>query len=196
MAVIISGTDGTILADGLISAASIQTSDVSAVEFSYLKNTTGEIQSQINAISSDLPISGTWVPTLTGSTTSGTSPTYTTRQGTYTKVGNFVTAFWNIEVEFSTDPTGRMEVSGLPFTPASGVYGYGSFRFIEIVWATTISDYYPYAVVDPSLNRIRLQEASMNSARTPETKDSIFWNDLGISSKNPYGLIGQVVYRV
>lgn len=61
---------------------------------------------------------GTWVPTLKGSTTEGTF-VYTTRQGTYCRVGNLVSITGNIAIsKVTVQPIGDALISGLPFAPA------------------------------------------------------------------------------
>jgi hypothetical protein len=57
---------------------------------------------------------GTWTPVLAGSSTAGTG-TYTTRVGTYTKVGRLVTITVMMAWTAHTG-TGNMRVTGLPFT--------------------------------------------------------------------------------
>lgn len=59
---------------------------------------------------------GTWTPTLIGETTAGVA-TYTTRTGTYTKIGNLVHIFCSLVWTAHTG-TGRLKITGLPFTPA------------------------------------------------------------------------------
>ena len=65
---------------------------------------------------------GTWTPALRGGSTAGTW-TFSTNQGGYTKIGNVVTVWLNIQVSsVSGSPNGSAIISGLPFTAAfSGV---------------------------------------------------------------------------
>jgi hypothetical protein len=57
---------------------------------------------------------GTWTPIIQGSTTVGTG-TYTTQQGTYTKIGN--TVRFQAEVVWTAHTgTGQLEVGDYPFT--------------------------------------------------------------------------------
>ena len=61
---------------------------------------------------------GAWTPALTGS--SGTSGTaYTTQQGSYTKIGNTVTANFQILLSNEGTLTGTTRISGLPFSGVS-----------------------------------------------------------------------------
>jgi hypothetical protein len=60
---------------------------------------------------------GTWTPTVVGETTAGTT-TYSSRTGTYTKIGRQVTCCATI-VFTATTGTGFMKVGGLPFTVAA-----------------------------------------------------------------------------
>ena len=59
---------------------------------------------------------GTWTPVLQGSTTNPTI-VYSTQRGKYTKVGNLVTAYFNIVVgSVSVQGSGTLTLAGLPFT--------------------------------------------------------------------------------
>jgi hypothetical protein len=67
---------------------------------------------------------GTWTPTLT--TDGGTPPTvssYTTRTGTYTKIGNLVIATCSIRATVSNVGVGSAVATGLPFTSAGFLDG-------------------------------------------------------------------------
>jgi hypothetical protein len=61
---------------------------------------------------------GTWTPIVRGRTTTGTG-TYTRQSGYYTKVGNLVTAFFDVGWSDHTG-TGGLEIS-LPFTVNSAL---------------------------------------------------------------------------
>ncbi len=63
---------------------------------------------------------GTWTPSITGSSTSGTV-TYNTRLGKYTKTGNVVTYQCLVDWNSGTG-SGSLRVSGLPFNDAGGSY--------------------------------------------------------------------------
>jgi hypothetical protein len=57
---------------------------------------------------------GTWTPSIIGSTTAGTG-TYTTQQGTYTKIGNIVK--FQAEIVWTAHTgTGQVQVANYPFT--------------------------------------------------------------------------------
>ena len=66
---------------------------------------------------------GTWTPTLTCSTTNPTIGTYSNRVGTYTKIGNLVTATCFIRVTVSNVGSGYPIVSGLPFSAVGDLDG-------------------------------------------------------------------------
>jgi hypothetical protein len=69
---------------------------------------------------------GTFVPVISGTTTSGTG-TYTTQIGEYTKVGNLV-SFWLSLTWTAHTGTGNMNIDGLPFAVGqeSATSGYNS----------------------------------------------------------------------
>lgn len=75
---------------------------------------------------------GTWTPSLTFSTPGDVTPTYAAngRLGWYTKIGNTVNLWFNINCTNFTHSTasGTLNISGLPFTPNStaGYIGAGT----------------------------------------------------------------------
>ena len=74
---------------------------------------------------------GTWTPSLVGSTTAGTATFVTGPTGTYTKIGNQVTIYfdWNISAHTGA---GALRVNGLPFTQtgvAVGAIMSGNYAF-------------------------------------------------------------------
>ena len=60
---------------------------------------------------------GTWTPAIAGTTLAGAG-TYSAQVGRYTKIGNTVTAHFNLTWSAHTG-TGNMLISGLPFTSAN-----------------------------------------------------------------------------
>jgi hypothetical protein len=74
---------------------------------------------------------GTWTPALVGST-SGSAASYSSRTGTYTKIGNTVIAYMAIDVLSSVGIVGNVNISGLPFNlsgsnPATAISYIDSF---------------------------------------------------------------------
>lgn len=69
-----------------------------------------------NVITIPQVLSGTWTPTIIGSTTAGTH-TYTAQLGRYIKIGTLVLASFNVVIN-AKDGTmaGNAQISGLPFT--------------------------------------------------------------------------------
>ena len=61
---------------------------------------------------------GTWTPTLTGQTTTGT-PTYSVREGWYVKVGNMVTVSCVIELSALGGVAGDLRIKNLPFNSSA-----------------------------------------------------------------------------
>lgn len=63
-------------------------------------------------------LSGTFIPTVVGSTTAGVG-TYLTQQGNYTRIGDRL--FFNLRLRWSaTTGTGNLRVGGLPFPSNAG----------------------------------------------------------------------------
>ena len=63
---------------------------------------------------------GTWTPTAYGGTSTGTT-TYTNQTGTYTKVGNQVTASFRLNISNMTG-TGELLIGGFPFLTNANEY--------------------------------------------------------------------------
>jgi hypothetical protein len=71
---------------------------------------------------------GTWTPTYRQDGTANTA-TYATRLGTYTKIGNLVTAFFDIDASSLTAGSGNCQVAGLPFTVSNSMAGFSFVSF-------------------------------------------------------------------
>ena len=71
--------------------------------------------------------SGTWTPTIYGSSTTGTT-TYTTQNGSYTRIGNVVTASFSVTWSSATG-TGSVVVDSLPFS--LGTINYGTYTVFD-----------------------------------------------------------------
>ena len=66
---------------------------------------------------------GPWTPAFTGS---GVTVTYTSRTGSYQRIGNYVFLNATLVIATSTTTGAKVTVTGLPFTPASGEVFSGS----------------------------------------------------------------------
>lgn len=60
------------------------------------------------------PESGTWTPTIEGTTTAG-SPTYTTQYGKWYKIGKLIIAYCDISISSFGGAAGIIKVGGYPF---------------------------------------------------------------------------------
>jgi hypothetical protein len=106
---------------------------------------------------------GTWTPSLLfGGASSGM--TYSVRIGTYTKVGNLVTATSYIELSAKGSSTGAATISGLPFSGVSGQLSSGSVY----VQAITFADY-PTVVQNSTELYWRLREVTNAGVHTDLT---------------------------
>ena len=83
---------------------------------------------------------GTWTPTYRQDGTANTA-TYATRLGTYTKIGNLVTAFFDIDASSLTAGSGNCQVAGLPFTVSNSMAGFSFVSFRDpSVFVGTVTD--------------------------------------------------------
>jgi hypothetical protein len=119
---------------------------------------------------------GTWTPSLGGTTT------YSIQQGSYTKVGDQITA--NFDVAVTTIGTGStVDISGLPFTSVSGgpqgiTGGIGYFSAIS----TSIISI--FARIDPGSSTLLL--ASLTAAGTVVAGNALFADGARITGSVTY----------
>lgn len=71
---------------------------------------------------------GTWTPVYYQGGVPNTA-TYTYQLGTYTKIGNLVTAFFDVDASSITAGAGACELYGLPFTIGNSMAGYSYVPF-------------------------------------------------------------------
>lgn len=84
---------------------------------------------------------GTWTPVLKGATTAG-ELTYTSRSGSYIKIGRYVFIQGTIIFKgYTTHPVGSVQIAGLPFTSNGISYltmgGIGTAGFYRLIRAFT-----------------------------------------------------------
>lgn len=100
----------------------------------------------------------TWTPVLTFATPGDLSVTYSVQVGSYTRIGNRVTAQCNIQTSALTHTTasGALRITGLPYTSNStaNCVNVGSCQYQGITNAAT-----PHVVciVDPNVTRIEFR---------------------------------------
>lgn len=104
---------------------------------------------------------GTWSPTLVGQGSPGGSVSYTTQEGTYTKIGKLVTLSCRLVVATSTLTGTFLSVGGFPFTASANQYtasvGY---------WQVTVDPYYNMAVQNQGSTTFAYVIASTSAVNT------------------------------
>jgi len=95
---------------------------------------------------------GTWTPVIHFSSV---QPTTVSGTGTYTKVGNVVTARWNASVTTIGSASGSADITGLPFACASGGYSPPSMYLDKVKFANA-----PMGFVNSLGTNILLYEAT------------------------------------
>ena len=83
---------------------------------------------------------GTWTPTLFGTTTAG-SPTYSEALGVWHKIGKLVIALFILKISAKGGITGNVTVGGLPFVPnqyGAGHYTFGEYSGITLAEGTIL----------------------------------------------------------
>lgn len=101
---------------------------------------------------------GTFTPVIEGTTGAGTA-SYSTRAGTYTKIGNMVTVYCQVTWSSGTG-TGNLRVTGLPFT--------SNENYVTAMGATAglaLTDQYAYGFTSSS-NVINVGITSTNGTST------------------------------
>jgi hypothetical protein len=77
---------------------------------------------------------GTWTPTATRFGTAPTGVTYSDRIGTYTKIGNVVTAYFDFTISsISTAGSSQNAITGLPFSAEGSVFPVPNYRACNAV---------------------------------------------------------------
>jgi hypothetical protein len=83
---------------------------------------------------------GSWTPVYTGSGGSIGSTAYTTRNGTYTKIGNVVIVGLQLLLSNKGSWTGTVVITGLPFTAANdGIQSIGGLQVNDVTFADQIN---------------------------------------------------------
>lgn len=83
---------------------------------------------------------GTWTPTLASG---GTSVTYSTQTGVYTKIGRLVTFQFNFDINTVTPAASTIRFGGLPFTTAATTLAFGgAFVNYQVSFNTNAGDTY------------------------------------------------------
>jgi hypothetical protein len=83
---------------------------------------------------------GTWTPVYIGTSGSIGSTAYTTRNGTYTKIGNVVIVGLQLLLSNKGSWTGTVKITGLPFTAANdGVQSIGGLQVNNVTFADQIN---------------------------------------------------------
>ena len=127
---------------------------------------------------------GTWTPVFQGATTAGTY-TYSTQQGSYTKIGRQVTATFALDdITTSSVGSGNLQITGLPFANSSTFASVGSVEGAR------------FDVADASVN-LCLKVAAGNSHCTiSEFKDNSSLTSAQVTDKkaNTAELRGTITY--
>jgi hypothetical protein len=164
---------------GLIAQNAVDTLPSTTVQVATNTASIATINGEITTLNTEVAAlqaqysSGTWTPTLQGSTLGGT-PTYTVQSGTWEKVGRMVTARFSVAVSALGGPTGNMQISGLPFTSVNAANDNGGCTIHLMSGVTLDAGYVTLTgIVAPNTSLVALQELA--SAKTGQpTPVSVF----------------------
>jgi hypothetical protein len=115
---------------------------------------------------------GTWTPTVGGTTTAGTS-TYSTREASYVKIGRQVTVTCNTVLSTFSGAAGSAVVTGLPFASASGFgIATGAFECDNVAFSSGYTTAYvaifgSQSVVSYRQHGSSVTEAAINVTQVP-----------------------------
>ena len=123
----------------------------------------------------------TWTPSFQ----SDGSTTYTTRVGTYTKVGDLVTAWFHIDINVNgATGTQSLIIAGIPFAAASTSENYGSISGLHCnQWSSSTKP--DNALISPSANVAALYKSNGQTGIQIPTH-----NDIGGGN-----LLGCLIYK-
>jgi hypothetical protein len=130
---------------------------------------------------------GTWTPTFTGASTSG-SCTYVTGQttGTYVKIGQFVFTSFSLSANSTHSGTGGLRVSNFPFT-FSSTSNWGGSPSIGYFAGSATNMIYISGYTDVGATYLNLQYQS-TTAGTIQTLSTA-------AVQNGFVIIGTLTYR-
>ena len=109
----------------ILSDGALQLVNSTGIDFSQIQTNAAGMTSELL----DSYEEGTFTPTVTGSTTAGTT-TFTNRSGYYTKIGRQVTIIFNVHYSAATG-TGFIQLGGFPFTVGGDVSIDGASATVE-----------------------------------------------------------------
>ena len=138
--------DELVLGAAASARVQVRQHEVEVVDGDLVIGTSGHgIQFDVNGSGSDQLLNdyeeGTWTPTLTG--TSGGSDSWSTREGTYTKIGNRVFARFRLS-NYGGNLSGYIRLTGLPFNTNVRQY-YGDFGWYRWNVPNNMRDSFFYA---------------------------------------------------
>ena len=108
---------------------------------------------------------GTWTPVFAQGGTNNTA-TYSYQLGTYTKVGNLVTVFFDVEASSITAGSGACSLKGLPFTVGSSMAGYSCVGARAMsVFNGSLTNALATGFVEQSSTYIALQQVSTTTGQ-------------------------------
>ena len=132
---------------------------------------------------------GAWTPTV-NKTGSSPSVSYTTRNGTYTKVGRLVTAFFDMVTSSVSGGTGTCIISGLPYVVKNTMGGYSviNWRDCSLI---------PAGAANTQLKGYAEQNNSYIVIQLDNSGASGFANAINVGTYNSSGrMTGYITYEV
>ena len=131
-------------------------------------------------------VEGTWTPGIRGSSSSGTA-SYNQQYGYYTRIGNRVIAQFYVDGSIGGSPTGRIQITALPFTVKNQTFG-SNVGALSIKSALTWTTSTTQASLEPVINTTL---AFIYCSRASGTGDL-----MNVQASTNYILQGTFIYQI
>jgi len=134
---------------------------------------------------------GTWTPVYAGASSAG-SFSYTEQQGTYTKIGNLVTCWWNLtNITDSSEGSGQVHITGLPYQADYNLSGFNG----EGVGTCSVNG---FDSIDGDYINVRVADADQKITLSKQTGSGNNTEVINVTHRNTddADLRGVVHYRV
>jgi hypothetical protein len=130
---------------------------------------------------------GTWTPNLTFGG-GNVNMTYTSRGGSWTRVGRQVTVNFSIVLLAKGDSTGNVVIDGLPFDISDSVAGtsFEASGVLAYLTGMTGLDQMPHITASQNTSELRLTRMTIGGSNTEELTDAYFTNTSSIRGTITY----------
>jgi len=185
MAVVINGTTGiTTPTESVATTIGVGGATPAASGAGITFPATANLSSNANTL--DDYEEGTWTPVYRGSTVAGTV-SYSSRGGTYTKIGNTVNAFFSLVDMTCSGASGDLTISSLPFTCTTSNNVRGCYSANIRLYSVDL----PNGIANITMN---LDGTGQNSMNLICTVDNSSWAAVAVQNGSGFYIEGEITY--